>query len=57
MTYIFWAIRSAFCKHDFEYDETHSSNTDAHGRKIREGMRVSATCSKCGWHRKYWKFN
>lgn len=62
-------MRSAFCRHEWQYEEHHHTqiggpvtdyltmtpNPD-HGKVIHSGERVSATCKKCGWHRSYWKF-
>lgn len=55
MKYIIWSIRSAFCKHEWEYDEKHSEIFDGYGDVTKQGLKVSATCKKCGWHRVYWK--
>ncbi len=55
MRYIIWTIRSAFCKHDWDYDEQFSKVCDVYDNTTKQGVRVSATCKKCGWHRNYWK--
>ena len=48
-------IRQCFCKHEFEYEEVmYKSSNDMGGS--REGIKVSRTCRKCGWHKAYWKF-
>jgi hypothetical protein len=52
-----WLInyfREMFCKHDFVYAEEFSSRKSEFGN--RNGVRVSATCKKCGYHKSYWKF-
>lgn len=50
-------IRSVFCKHDWEKMESHcSTKSDFIFERRKQGLRVSATCKKCGWHRSYWKF-
>ena len=43
-------IRSMFCKHEFDYYETHKIVD------LKYGLRVSRTCTKCGWHKSYWKY-
>lgn len=54
-------LRECFCKHEFEYEEGRCvirgdgwfvSDTE----KVREGIKVSVTCKKCSYHKKYWKF-
>ena len=57
MIYLAWIFRSMFCKHTFEYEEIDSVVRDYSGNEVKSGVKVSATCEKCGWHRKYWKFN
>jgi RNase P subunit RPR2 len=55
MRWLIWYIRSCFCKHSFGYAECLLKTNDAYGR-IKEGTVVSATCSKCGYHKSYWKY-
>lgn len=43
-------IRSMLCKHEFDYYETYKIVD------FRNGVRVSRTCTKCGWHKSYWKY-
>lgn len=45
-----WYIRSAFCSHEWEYEEK-QVETDT-----KNGQKVFARCKECGWHRKYWKY-
>jgi len=54
MRWLIEYIRSLFCKHDFEYENIEaSSSSDFH---FREGVKVSRTCRKCGYHKSYWKY-
>lgn len=55
MRYLIWVIKSAFCNHDWHYEEKFSKIVDSEGDIYRQGEKVSATCKKCGWHRTYWK--
>lgn len=55
MRYIVWTIISSICKHSWEYEEVDAEQNNIYGIKTKEGIKVSATCKKCGWHRKYWK--
>jgi RNase P subunit RPR2 len=55
MRWLVWYIRSAFCKHDWKIEEYPYEK--CMGNEIVEtGFKVSATCKKCGWHRRYRKF-
>ena len=51
-------LRECFCKHEFEYEEiVIKLFEDFWGRKKENCTKVSATCKKCGFHKKpYWKF-
>jgi len=49
-------LRSVFCKHDWEKENGSYQITSDSGHVRRSGMKVSATCKKCGWHKSYWKF-
>ena len=49
-------LRSMFCDHCFQYEETWKTEQDYTGETLKRGTRVSRTCSKCGWHKTYWKF-
>lgn len=54
-------IRSCFCKHEFEYDERSyiiwgDGLFEPAGTVNRRGIKVSATCKKCRYHKSYWKF-
>lgn len=48
-------FRQAFCAHEYEYAEVPYRVSDDFGTR-RDGIKVSATCTKCGYHRSYWKF-
>lgn len=54
MRWLIWYIRSWFCKHDWEREERRFISDGEFRHK--EGVRVSATCKKCIWHRSYWKY-
>lgn len=68
MRWIFWYLRSLFCKHVWQTAEqayTTWRRPDIEDRILapevervgeRHIIRVSATCKKCGWHRSYSKF-
>jgi len=47
-------FRECFCKHDFEREQCKIVENISDVR--REGMKVSATCKKCGFHKSYWKY-
>lgn len=49
-------IRSWFCAHEFTFDETDYKTRGPFGMILRDDVRVSRTCKKCGWHKSYWKF-
>ena len=49
-------IRSVLCKHDWEREEAICSKRFFIDSPEQIGVRVSATCKKCGWHKSYWKF-
>lgn len=49
-------LRSLWCTHEFEYDEIHYQTFGYNDEIIKQGMKVSRTCKKCGWHKSYWKF-
>lgn len=55
MRWIVWYLRSVFCAHEWRDEERWVDATDQYTRMRREGVKVSATCRKCGWHRAYWK--
>lgn len=50
MRYLMWVLTSMFCKHDWEREEIFCH------ANARQGLKVSATCKECGWHRSYWKY-
>jgi hypothetical protein len=56
MRWLIEYIKSCFCNHKFEYGELHAEITGDFNEIIKQGIRVSATCSKCGYHKSYWKF-
>ena len=50
-------LRSLFCKHEFEYEETIFDRYDDGWGGFKENVeKVSRTCKKCGWHKSYWKY-
>lgn len=55
MRYIIWMIYSSFCRHNFIREEQWSVRCYPNGKEDK-WLVVSATCKKCGWHRKYKKF-
>jgi len=55
MRWLIYYLRSAFCEHTWERAEEFC--TENEGDSKVSGIKVSATCTKCGWHRKYWKFS
>lgn len=55
MRWLIWYIKSCFCKHEFKYEEAFVT-TKAVYDGSRQGLVVSVTCSKCGYHKSYWKF-
>lgn len=52
MRHLVWYLRSVFCKHEWDYEEKFVKVINSG----KQDYKVSATCKKCGWHRKYWKF-
>jgi len=50
--YITWVIRSAFCKHEWKYEEDPVYRSGGG----RENTSVSITCQKCQWHMSYRKW-
>ena len=56
MRWLIWYIRSCFCKHEFKLEENCAEYKWYNGGN-QSGKMISATCSKCGYHRSYWKFD
>jgi len=60
MRWLFWSLRSLFCEHEWEREEEihsyHSSAPFTEYNLVSRKTVVSATCTKCGWHRSYKKF-
>lgn len=50
MRWLIEYIRSLFCLHEYKYDEDFVKGV------CKDGTRVSVTCTKCGYHKSYWKF-
>jgi hypothetical protein len=48
-------LRQVFCCHTFVEDEHRVAKTSEWG-STKEGIRVSLLCSKCGYHRSFWKY-
>jgi hypothetical protein len=57
MRWLIWYIRSCFCKHVFKYDEVSKATRTYGAGAFQNGPMISATCSKCGYHRSYWKYD
>ncbi|RJQ29095.1 hypothetical protein C4565_02420 [Candidatus Parcubacteria bacterium] len=61
MRWIIWYLKSCFCDHSWEYSEVVAKQqymiqpVDTDGEKD-EKIRSSVRCTKCGWHRSYWKY-
>jgi ribosomal protein L37E len=55
MRWLVWWFRSLFCAHSFEREEARVECHQWDGGKQAYTV-VSATCTKCGWHRSYRKF-
>lgn len=57
MRWLICYIRSLFCKHIFEYHEQNYIIESAYSHDIiKNDIKVSALCTKCGYHKAYWKF-
>jgi hypothetical protein len=48
-------FRQVFCKHEWEREECKTEWRDGLGSH-KKGLKVSATCVKCCYHKSYWKF-
>lgn len=46
MTY----LRQIFCNHKFIAEDKYCTSPE------KNGIKTSLYCSKCGYHRKFWKF-
>jgi RNase P subunit RPR2 len=57
LRWLIWQIGSAFCRHDFTYEEVYAQNLGSNNDVIKQGDKVSRTCKKCGWHKTYWKYH
>jgi len=53
MRFLVWYLKSVFCEHDWEREEIEVTTITP--ISIKTKTQVSATCKKCGWHRKYYK--
>lgn len=47
-------LRQCFCKHKFEVSEQYCEHTSDF--RNRCGLKVYLYCSKCGYHKSFWKF-
>lgn len=56
MKWLIWTIRSWSCDHEWLYEEGVFKTLYVDYNQTTSKTRISATCSKCGWHRKYDKF-
>jgi len=53
-----WLInyfRCMFCKHEFEKSEK-AFTVSFDGEVIRDSIKISLLCKKCGYHKSFWKF-
>ena len=49
-------LRSLFCKHTFEYEDTHVTIVGKNESEIvRAGEKRFIFCPKCGYHKCFWK--
>ena len=55
MRWLIWYIRSCFCEHAFEKEETVSTK-NYQGEVVERNVRVSLICKKCGYHKHFDKF-
>lgn len=50
-------IRQCFCKHELKFEEIKWNGIDSETRQLVENnIKVSRTCTRCGWHKSYFKF-
>lgn len=56
LRWLIWSIATAFCRHDWEREENIHEVIDWQYVVVGRKTMVSATCTKCGWHRSYKKF-
>jgi len=47
-------VKQCKCSHNFEVDER-PLIVNPHGFGCKEGIKVSMLCSKCGYHKVFWK--
>lgn len=48
-------LRQCFCRHDFKTEEHPNVQYDGWSWTVT-GDRVSLLCSRCGYHRSFWKW-
>jgi RNase P subunit RPR2 len=48
-------VRQCLCKHEWEQEQSRAVSKGWLGNTY-DSVRVSLTCTKCGWHRRYWKY-
>jgi len=58
MRWIIWYLKSCFCNHTWQTSETVAQPIAVIQIGIDErcNVKVSERCTKCGWHRSYWKY-
>ncbi len=59
MRWLLWYLRSLTCRHTWTYDEADWTRRQVYESGLTvnaSGITVSATCTKCGWHRTYQKW-
>lgn len=58
MRWLLWYARTLWCHHTWTYDEADWTRRQVYESGLTlnaSGIMVSATCTKCGWHRTYVK--
>jgi hypothetical protein len=59
MRWLLWYGRTLWCHHAWTYDEVDWTRKRVYvsGKTMNaNGTTVSATCTRCGWHRAYQKW-
>ena len=49
-------IRQIFCAHNYEKDECDNVKIVDSLHGLTKGTRVSMICTKCGYHKSFWKY-
>ena len=48
-------FRQCFCDHEFTHSEC-VAEKQINGRAVKQGTKVSMLCTKCGYHKSFWKY-